>query len=149
LFANLFILSRRTAPIWQQPSLVSSFSKIMSVIGLGNADADTIQTYNQALSAHGLKGHNLFLLSKCGMQISAVLQLMTEPHNLPMLVFCSLGKDRTGVISMLALHIAGASREEIYRDFEASSDGLSVVRSDIMKRLERGGLDPDEFIRWP
>lgn len=47
---------------------------------------------------------------------------------------------------MLALHIAGASREEIYRDFEASNSGIDVVRADAIKKLEQGGLDPNEFL---
>lgn len=94
------------APLWQKPSLLSSPSKVMAVVSVQPPCPDTVQTYNQQLNKHGLKGHNLFMLSKCGMQITAVLlQLMTEPANLPMIVLCTLGKDRSGVVFMLALHI--------------------------------------------
>eukprot|EP00282_Hemiselmis_andersenii_P047149 CAMPEP_0172090716 /NCGR_PEP_ID=MMETSP1043-20130122/24517_1 /TAXON_ID=464988 /ORGANISM="Hemiselmis andersenii, Strain CCMP441" /LENGTH=314 /DNA_ID=CAMNT_0012753309 /DNA_START=72 /DNA_END=1017 /DNA_ORIENTATION=+ len=69
-----------------------------------------------------------------------------DKSNLPMVFFCSLGKDRTGVISMLALHCGGASRDEIREDFKRSANGLAHVRAEVMASLEKRGLDPEEFI---
>ena len=47
---------------------------------------------------------------------------------------------------MLVLHIAGASRDEIKKDFQQSSVGLECVRGDIMAKLQAKGFDPEEFI---
>jgi len=134
------------APLWEKPQLLSS---LPTVIGLQQPCADTLQIYNASLSRHGLQGHNKFLLSSCGEQVRAVLELMCDRRNLPMVFFCSLGKDRTGVISMLALHCGGASREEIREDFRRSANGLAHVRSEAMATLEKKGLDPEEFIVSP
>eukprot|EP00285_Hemiselmis_virescens_P006524 CAMPEP_0173378690 /NCGR_PEP_ID=MMETSP1356-20130122/1814_1 /TAXON_ID=77927 ORGANISM="Hemiselmis virescens, Strain PCC157" /NCGR_SAMPLE_ID=MMETSP1356 /ASSEMBLY_ACC=CAM_ASM_000847 /LENGTH=325 /DNA_ID=CAMNT_0014331837 /DNA_START=80 /DNA_END=1057 /DNA_ORIENTATION=- len=131
------------APLWEKPQLLSS---LPTVLGLAKPDPDTMQVYNSSLSRHGLKGHNSFLLSSCGPQVCAVLQLMCDQSNLPMVFFCSLGKDRTGVISMLALHCGGASRDQIREDFKRSAEGLAKVKADVMQSLEKKGLDPEEFI---
>ncbi|MFC5822238.1 tyrosine-protein phosphatase [Nonomuraea insulae] len=58
------------------------------------------------------------------------------------LVHCAAGKDRTGVLSALALEIAGATREAIVEDYAATGERLEL----ILKRLRgsdtyRGDLD--------
>ncbi|WP_043614263.1 tyrosine-protein phosphatase [Nonomuraea candida] len=58
------------------------------------------------------------------------------------LVHCAAGKDRTGVLSALALEIAGVTREAIVEDYEATGERLEL----ILKRLRgsetyRGDLD--------
>jgi len=131
------------APFWEKPQLMS---RLPAVIGFQQPNPDTLQLYNSSLSRHGLQGHNKFLLSSCGEQVRAVLELMCDKSNLPMVFFCSLGKDRTGVISMLALHCGGASRDEIREDFKRSANGLAHVRAEVMASLEKRGLDPEEFI---
>ncbi|WP_328814790.1 tyrosine-protein phosphatase [Nonomuraea cypriaca] len=58
------------------------------------------------------------------------------------LVHCAAGKDRTGVLSALALEVAGATREAIVEDYVATGERLEL----ILKRLRgsdtyRGDLD--------
>jgi protein-tyrosine phosphatase len=58
------------------------------------------------------------------------------------LVHCAAGKDRTGVVSALALEIAGATRGAIIEDYVATGERLEL----ILKRLRssstyRGDLD--------
>ncbi|MEO3868961.1 tyrosine-protein phosphatase [Nonomuraea sp. B12E4] len=58
------------------------------------------------------------------------------------LVHCAAGKDRTGVLSALALEVAGATREAIIEDYTATGERLEL----ILKRLRasdtyRGDLD--------
>ncbi|KAB8186226.1 protein-tyrosine-phosphatase [Nonomuraea phyllanthi] len=57
-------------------------------------------------------------------------------------VHCAAGKDRTGVLSALALEVAGATREAIVADYVATGERLEL----ILKRLRgsetyRGDLD--------
>ncbi|SDM54746.1 tyrosine-protein phosphatase [Nonomuraea jiangxiensis] len=47
------------------------------------------------------------------------------------LVHCAAGKDRTGVLSALALEVAGATREAIVEDYTATGQRLEL----ILKRL--------------
>ncbi|MFC4112249.1 tyrosine-protein phosphatase [Nonomuraea zeae] len=58
------------------------------------------------------------------------------------LVHCAAGKDRTGVLSALALELAGTTREAIVEDYVATGERLEL----ILKRLRssdtyRGDLD--------
>ncbi|MEV0380827.1 tyrosine-protein phosphatase [Nonomuraea sp. NPDC050643] len=58
------------------------------------------------------------------------------------LVHCAAGKDRTGVLSALALEIAGATRQAIVEDYVATGERLEL----ILKRLRgtstyQGDLD--------
>jgi hypothetical protein len=57
------------------------------------------------------------------------LQLCASPENHPLVFHCSAGRDRTGVLAMLILHMCGATREEILADYVLSkclapSEGL-------------------------
>ena len=51
-------------------------------------------------------------------EIKQVLDILSEPRNLPVLFHCEHGKDRTGVIAALVLSCAGAS-------------GLSCANADV------------------
>ena len=52
------------------------------------------------------------------------LALLGAPGALPALVHCTAGKDRTGVITALALSIAGVPRETIAEDYALSAEFL-------------------------
>ncbi len=43
-----------------------------------------------------------------------------KPHQLPLLIHCSLGRDRAGVVLALMQRLAGASRAAVERDYLAS-----------------------------
>ena len=53
-----------------------------------------------------------------------LFSLLADPVNLPVLYYCSAGKDRTGLMSALILHALGASRETIIEDYLYSTENL-------------------------
>jgi|SRR5437868_1579361 len=61
------------------------------------------------------------------------------------LVHCAAGKDRTGVLSALALEIAGATRESIVADYTATGDRLEQ----IMIRLRASSTYRDDLSSRP
>jgi protein tyrosine/serine phosphatase len=75
---------------------------------------------------------------------------------IPFLFHCSAGKDRTGVISAIILHIAGSQKEDIAFDYALSRLGVEPAREVMTKILTRDlGLDVDTpgvkemcSIRW-
>ena len=67
--------------------------------------------------------------------IYAILNLLSDIHNLPALVQCSQGKDRTGVVTMLVLSILGVEDEEIIKDYALSEQGLLGVRQQTVKEI--------------
>ena len=53
-----------------------------------------------------------------------LFSLLADPLNAPILFYCSAGKDRTGVASVLILHSLGADRETILEDYLYSTENL-------------------------
>ena len=53
-----------------------------------------------------------------------LFSLLADPSNLPILICCSAGKDRTGVATALILHALGASMDTIMEDYLCSTENL-------------------------
>jgi len=82
-------------------------------------------------------------------ELSAVLRMVLEPENLPILIHCTAGKDRTGLVAAFLLTALGASSETIVEDYLRSNCHLSDSRHDIMRRLARLsplGVSPERVI---
>lgn len=61
-------------------------------------------------------------------QIGAALQALADaPAELPVVVHCKSGKDRTGLLVALLLDLVGVPREEIAADYAISEDRLGVL----------------------
>ena len=48
------------------------------------------------------------------------IKVFADPNNYPLIFHCSLGRDRTGTLSMIILALCGVSEEDIYMDYELS-----------------------------
>ena len=67
--------------------------------------------------------------------ILTVLKTLLNESDLPVLVHCSQGKDRTGVVCMLVLSALGVSEEDIVQDYAKSEKGLINVRTHTVKEV--------------
>ena len=67
--------------------------------------------------------------------VLTVLKTLLNAEDLPVLVHCSQGKDRTGVICMLVLSALGVSEEDIVQDYARSEKGLLSVRTHTVKEV--------------
>ncbi|KND02733.1 uncharacterized protein SPPG_01816 [Spizellomyces punctatus DAOM BR117] len=67
---------------------------------------------------------------------------MSVPENYPVLVHCTQGKDRTGIVIALALSCANIPLEQILLDFSRSQKGLASQRDTMVKEMAKAGLDP-------
>ena len=56
-----------------------------------------------------------------------VLEIIADERNHPVLIHCTHGKDRTGVIVSLVLGCLGETREQILYDYEKSRDDPLIV----------------------
>jgi protein tyrosine/serine phosphatase len=61
-------------------------------------------------------------LKRNGAALCEILKVIACPARHPVLVHCSHGKDRTGLVCALVLSVAGASDEEILADYALSRD---------------------------
>lgn len=53
--------------------------------------------------------------------LGCVLRLTADPANLPMVLHCTTGKDRTGVACALLLHVCGVPRDMIVVDYSLTN----------------------------
>lgn len=91
------------------------------------------------------------LLDTAAADIHRALQIITSAaeSRLPLLLFCKLGKDRTGVISALVLACCGATEDEIIADY-ARSDGVNkVALGGLEKMRDTQGMDQTLFASAP
>lgn len=70
------------------------------------------------------------------------LSILADPDAAPVLIHCAAGKDRTGLVIALLLHLLGATREAIMADYLASADRYPASRRFLYRRriAERTGL---------
>jgi protein-tyrosine phosphatase len=60
-------------------------------------------------------------------RIGDVLRALSEPDRLPTVVYCTGGKDRTGVVVAVVLGLLGVPDEAIVQDYERSAGGLPAL----------------------
>ncbi|MGY0500214.1 tyrosine-protein phosphatase [Nocardia sp. FBN12] len=61
--------------------------------------------------------------------IAAVLSLLATPGQLPALIHCAAGKDRTGVVIALLLAVAGVRADDIIADYAATTPNIAALRA--------------------
>ena len=61
--------------------------------------------------------HYIDVLEYCKPEVAEVLRLVSDPMNLPALIHCELGKDRTGYIVALILSCLEVEEETIIQDY--------------------------------
>ncbi len=68
-------------------------------------------------------------------EFGAVMRLASEPHNLPLLIHCTAGKDRTGFACSLIQRTLGVSADVVLDDYLKSNDHLDRFREVTLHRL--------------
>lgn len=59
-------------------------------------------------------------------QLKKIFELIAEEKNLPALIHCSVGKDRTGFVSAWIQLLAGVSRKEVLDDYMMSNKFVEI-----------------------
>ncbi len=68
-------------------------------------------------------------------EFSTVLRLAAESHNLPLLIHCTAGKDRTGFACSLIQRTLGVPREQVMEDYLRSNEHLDEFTEEILNRF--------------
>jgi protein-tyrosine phosphatase len=71
-------------------------------------------------------------------RLADAVRLIAESGTAPVLVHCTAGKDRTGVVIALALLAAGVDREQVILDYAASEENLRGEWSEAMMASASG-----------
>jgi protein-tyrosine phosphatase len=86
------------------------------------------------------------LLEQRGEKLTAAVRLLAEPGRLPALVFCSAGKDRTGLVAALTLGAVGVGDDEIVRDYAITEQNMQgPFRDAIIRRAHNAGITEQEL----
>ncbi|KAK3603269.1 hypothetical protein CHS0354_007600 [Potamilus streckersoni] len=90
------------------------------------------------LNKEGLIGTYKDIVELSHRSICSALKLMTDPDNIPAVINCAHGKDRTGIITALVLSCMGRSVHDICMDYALSENELEPIQDrlydDIVKR---------------
>lgn len=80
---------------------------------------------------------------------AALFRSLSEPQNLPAVVHCTKGKDRTGFASALVLLALGVPQETVFEDYLLSNRYLAGFRSFVLRWVPLYSFfrtDPDDLL---
>lgn len=91
------------------------------------------------------------LLNKSGTMLAAVLRDMAAHHTQTILFHCTAGKDRTGVLAMLLLQLAGVSPQDIIADYACTEVYMKEIFDRQKEQLRRilGAEVPGNLLESP
>ncbi|KAI2473739.1 tyrosine/serine protein phosphatase [Annulohypoxylon bovei var. microspora] len=94
----------------------------------------------EILLPRGLVGLGLITVDESGAEIAETLRTILAPASTPLLVHCTQGKDRTGLIVALCLMILSVPASAIDHDYMLSRAGLSSERESRLEEIREIGL---------
>jgi hypothetical protein len=99
----------------------------------------------------GLPLLNELLLQYATGPIKTVLDLLSEKENYPVGLYCTAGKDRTGLLIYLILAAIGMDYEAIKADYVLSDSAYADMnqKKAFVGALEQNNLDPNKFLIAP
>ncbi|KAJ4483852.1 protein-tyrosine phosphatase-like protein [Lentinula aciculospora] len=93
------------------------------------------------MKPRGLVGLSKDSLRFCQDEILQTLEVYLDPQAYPVLVHCTQGKDRSGLIVMLILFILRIPLDLIKTDYVLSNQGLERVRESMIDEVLEIGMD--------
>ena len=92
------------------------------------------------MTPRGLSGLALDTLTHSTSEIASLFTLLSKPAIYPVLVHCTQGKDRTGLVVLLVALVCGASEEGVERDYLRSGVELEGEREERVREIGKIGL---------
>ncbi|RKP38951.1 protein-tyrosine phosphatase-like protein, partial [Dimargaris cristalligena] len=96
----------------------------------------------------GLQGFYAGLLCYSGKEIARAIKIFSNLDNYPILVHCSHGKDRTGIIIALLLSLLGVDDRLIVDDYAKTREGMKDKLDEVKSDMRGTGM-PDSFADAP
>ncbi|XP_022085791.1 uncharacterized protein LOC110976642 [Acanthaster planci] len=123
------------------------FTVLWAIIGIfvDKAVLYFTQCLSEQFHRYDLVGWYLGLLKYASKEICFILKTLSDPENLPAMVCCAHGKDRTGVVIALVLSVLGKSDEYIAVDYSLSQKGLEPIMPELKEKTKHP-LSDDSFL---
>lgn len=97
----------------------------------------------EVMQPRGLLGLGCDTLDASGPEVAAGLVSLLEPNGLPILIHCTQGKDRTGIMIVLVLLICDIPVEAIQHDYHLSDEKLLSEEQARLVEIREMGLGDD------
>ncbi|KAK0110793.1 hypothetical protein ONS96_002387 [Cadophora gregata f. sp. sojae] len=130
------------------PTLTLKPSKLVTLMLFGYRMEAISILGREVMLPRGLIGLGYDSLDACGPEIAECLQAFTDPSQPPILIHCTQGKDRTGLIVALLLLILGVPLEAIAHDYVMSEQELECEKESRMVEIRSIGLS-EHFATCP
>ncbi|OTA61116.1 tyrosine/serine protein phosphatase [Hypoxylon sp. EC38] len=117
-----------------------NFFKLIILFLLGYRTQAISLISQEVMLPRGLVGMGLITVDHSGTELAEALRTLIEPASLPILVHCTQGKDRTGLIVVLALMMLKVPTEAITYDYMLSQAGLEPEREARLEEFREIGL---------
>ncbi|KNG87263.1 putative tyrosine/serine protein phosphatase [Aspergillus nomiae NRRL 13137] len=129
-------------------------SKVLALAASGYRIDAVMIIGQQVMSPRGLIGLGLDMLDSSTAEMREIFELFASQNDgadrtYPVLVHCTQGKDRTGLVVLMLLLLTGVvSDEAMTADYVQSEPELVVEAEERMKEIRKLGL-PEDYIKCP
>ena len=103
---------------------------------------------SNVMAARGLAGLAIDSLTHSKTEIAEIFSILCKTDSYPVLIHCTQGKDRTGLVILLVLLLCGVLPEAIKKDYCLSESELESEREEKVAEIRSIGL-PGEFADCP
>ncbi|KAK7749741.1 hypothetical protein SLS53_000320 [Cytospora paraplurivora] len=120
-----------------------SFIKLIFLYIIGQRMPAISILGREVMQPRGLLGLGCDTLDASGSEVAVGLRTLLEPDGLPVLIHCTQGKDRTGIMVVLVLLICGVPVEAVQHDYHLSDEKLKSEMVDRLREIREMGLGED------
>ncbi|GAQ03471.1 tyrosine-protein phosphatase [Aspergillus lentulus] len=123
--------------------------RVLALVASGYRTEAVTIVGQQAMAPRGLIGLGQDTLDSSTAEVREIFELLVSPAAYPVIVHCTQGKDRTGlIVLLLLLLLPEVSAEAIAADYVKSEPELVVEFEERMKEIRVLGLD-EEYTKCP
>ncbi|USP75325.1 hypothetical protein yc1106_02599 [Curvularia clavata] len=115
------------------------FFRLIGLMVLGYR-TDAIRVLAPYMEDMGLVGLATQSLDVCTHEVAQVFQVLAQPESWPLLVHCTQGKDRTGLVILLVLLLLNVDPEVVKKDYELSESELASEMDERLHEISAIGL---------
>lgn len=130
----------------------AQIGKLASLMALGYRTEGISVLGKNVMQPRGLVGLGKDTLDYSKREIKEVFDVLADEQSYPILVHCTQGKDRTGLIILLVLLLCGTDVDAIRQDYVMSEKELEPEMKERLEEIASIGLDstfagcPSDFV---
>ncbi|KAL6250507.1 hypothetical protein RBB50_002809 [Rhinocladiella similis] len=125
--------------IWQLK--YTRLAKLVFLMALGYRTEGVSVLGRELMQPRGLIGLGLDTLDHSGPEVREVFDVLADQKAWPLMVNCTQGKDRTGMVVLLVLLLCDVNLDAISKDYVRSEPELESEKAARMEEISSIGLD--------